>query len=213
MLAEKYRPQTFEQVIGQPKTIQAIRYYLRQDTPAGKSFLLTGPSGSGKTTLAYCAARHWGVSDFSIIKIESAQCDVDRLRQLASDSYIMGAGLHGRKAYVIDEIHTVTGRAQDRLLSLLEELPAHVVLFGTTTEADWSGVTLYSRFARLTLQKPSASEVAAHLESIAQREGLPIPADGAWAQKMVKYHGLNLRDLLNQLPARLLTDESAVVAA
>jgi len=209
VLAEKYRPQSFEQVIGQPKVIAALKYYLAQDTPSGKSFLLTGPSGAGKTTLAYCAARHWGVSDFSIIKIESAQADVERLRQLASDAYTFGAGTSGRKAYVIDEIHTVTGRAQDRLLSLLEELPAHCLLIGTTTEADWTSQILFSRFIRLQLQKPSAAEVAAYIETIAARESLPIPSDPAWVQKMVKYQGLNLRDLLNQLPARLLVDLAA----
>lgn len=203
MLAEKYRPADFSKVIGQDKTIGALRYYLDSDTNAGKAFLLTGPSGSGKTTLAYCAARYWNVSDFSIDKIESAECDVARLRDLSSDMYVCGAG-SGRRAYIIDEVHTVTAKAQDRLLSLLEELPRHVVLFATTTEANWSGVTLFSRFVRLQLQKVSSLEVAKYLEMVAANERLPIPDEADWAAKMVKYNGLNIRDLLNQLPARLM---------
>jgi DNA polymerase III delta prime subunit len=92
MLAEKYRPQTFDKVIGQDKVIRAMRHYLDNAT-SGMAFLLTGPSGSGKTTLAECAARYWGVADWDIHRIESAECDVAKLRELASNMLI----------YVVDE--------------------------------------------------------------------------------------------------------------
>jgi DNA polymerase-3 subunit gamma/tau len=205
MLAEKHRPKRFDQVIGQDRVVAAMRWYLDRPHPAGLAFLLTGPSGSGKTTLAECAARYWGVNDFDMHKIESAECDVARLRQLASDMMIYGSGPSSRKLYVIDEIHTVTGRAADRMLSLLESLTSHVLLIGTTTEPDWTDGILLSRWVRFDLQKPSSAQVAAYLEHVAREENLPLPADPKWAEKMVKYNGLNLRDLLNQLPARLLS--------
>jgi DNA polymerase-3 subunit gamma/tau len=211
MLAEKYRPRTFADVIGQDKVIQAVRWYLDQPTESGKAFLFTGPSGSGKTTLAECAARHWGIVDYDMHRIESAECSVDALRQVASDMMLCGWGPTGRKLYVIDEIHTVTGRAADRLLSLLETLPSHVLVVGTTTESDWTDGILLSRWVRFELAKVRSTDVAAHLADIAQREGLPIPPDPKWADKLVKYFGLNMRDHLNQLPARLFG--GATVAA
>jgi len=207
MLAEKYRPRTFDDVIGQERVIRAMEWYLGEAHDSGLAFLLTGPSGSGKTTLAECAARKWGVSDWDMHKIESAECDVGRLRQLANDMMIYGCGGHGRKLYVIDEIHTVTGRAADHLLSLLEALPAHVLIVGTTTETDWTDGILLSRWTRFELQKVRSGDVARYLERIAEAEGLPIPDDPKWADKLVKYFGLNIRDQLNQLPARLLSME------
>jgi DNA polymerase-3 subunit gamma/tau len=205
MLAERYRPQTFDDVIGQDRTIAAMRWYLDQSSANGLAMLLTGPSGSGKTSLAECAARYWGCTDFDIHRVESAQCDVTTLRDLADNMRIYGAGSNGRKMYLIDEVHTVTGRAADRMLSLLENVPAHVLVIGTTTEPAWTDGILLSRWVRFDLQKVSSAEVARHVERIAQRERLPIPTDPKWAEKLVKYHGLNIRDQLNQLPARLLT--------
>ena len=129
----------------------------------------------------------------------------------AGEVRYFGTGPGGRKLYVIDEIHTVTGRAADRLLSLLESLPAHVVLVGTTTETDWTDGILLSRWIRFDLGKPNSGEVAEHIRAVAEREGLPIPIDSKWAEKLIKYHGLNIRDQLNQLPARLF--DSVSVAA
>lgn len=203
MLAEKYRPRDFSQIIGQGKATQALKYCLDGCGDTGKVFLLTGPSGCGKTSLAYCAAAYWGVPAHGIHKIEAAECDVAALREVADHVRIYGPGHLGRKCYVIDEIHTVTGRALDLCLSLFEGLPAHVCIFGTTTETDWSTSTLLSRFARIDLQKIPAALVAEQIERVALAEGLPIPADAGWAAKLVKYQGVNLRDQLNQLPARL----------
>jgi len=203
MLAEKYRPRCFAEVIGHDKVITGLRWYLDQPTGSGKAFLLTGPSGIGKTTLAECCAEYWGIPAWSRIKIESAEADVDRLRELSSDMLIYGHGRDGRKLYLIDEIHTITGRAADRLLSLLESLPRHVLLVGTTTESDWTGQTLFSRWTRFDLGKVPSALVAKHLERVAQAEGLPVPDDAKWADKLVKYHGVNIRDQINQLPARL----------
>lgn len=206
-LAESHRPRTFDDVIGQDRTIAAIRWHLDRSAEYGMAFLLTGPSGSGKTSIAECAARYWGCTDWDIHRLESAQCDVQALRQVASDMYIHGS--HGRKMYLIDEIHTITGRAADSLLSILESLPKHVMMVSTTTVADWTDGILLSRWIRLELQKARSIGVAAHLERIATAEGLPIPADPAWASKLVKYYGLNIRDQINQLPSRLLTAVAA----
>jgi len=211
MLAEKYRPRTFEQVIGQDRTITGMRWYLDNAT-GGLALLLTGPSGSGKTTLAECAARYWGCTEFDIQRIESAQCDVTTLRDLDNSMHLYGAGRDGRKMYLIDEVHTITGRAADRMLSLLEGLPSHVLLVGTTTESNWTDGILLSRWIRFELAKVKSSDVAAYLEAIAQQERLPVPADPQWAAKLVKYHGLNIRDHLNQLPARLLSGPVPVAA-
>ena len=64
MLAEKYRPNTFDAVVGQDKVVGAMRWYLDADHADGLCFLLTGPSGSGKTTLAECTGEYWGCSEW-----------------------------------------------------------------------------------------------------------------------------------------------------
>ena len=209
---EGFIPSHRETVIGQPGAVSTMKWYLDQPSKSGMAFLITGPSGSGKTTLAECAARYWGVAEWDIHKVESAECDVERLRKLAGNMRVYGVGREGRKLYVIDEIHTVTGRAADRMLSLLESLPSHVVVVGTTTETNWTDGILLSRWTRIDLAKVRSGDVAAHLEAVAKAEGLPVPADAKWAEKMVKYHGLNIRDQLNQLPARLLGMTTAVAA-
>src|SRR3990172_4162855 len=117
MLADKWRPKSFEEVIGQDRVIAGLKWYLDQASDSGLALLLTGPSGAGKTTLGECAARCWGCTDFDILRVESAECDVSTLRELADRMHVYGAGRHGRKCYIIDEIHTLTGRAADRLLS------------------------------------------------------------------------------------------------
>lgn len=211
MLAEKYRPRTFDEIIGQDRIVRTMQWYLDSENTSGHCFLVTGPSGSGKTALGQCAARYWGIDDFDIQKIQSATCTAERLEDLASSAFVYGRGTVGRKCYLIDEIHTITGRAKDRLLSMLEDLPAHVLIVGTTTESDWTDGTLFSRFVRFDVAKVKADAVARHLEQIADAERLPIPPDPKWADKFVKYApvGLNVRDLINQLPKHLLFAEAA----
>lgn len=212
MLAEKYRPRCFADVIGQERVIAVLRWHLDRALTTGPAFLLTGGSGVGKNVLAECSAQHWGVSAWAIERVESAECDVARLRVLSDTIPFYGMGSrHGRRLVLIDEIHTVTGRAADRLLSILESLPAHVLVVATTTETDWCEPTLFSRWIRLDLQKPKSADVAVLLERVARAEGLPVPDDPGWAAKMIKYCGLNIRDLLNQLPKRLF-DKVAVAA-
>lgn len=106
-------------------------------------------------------------------------------------------------------------RAADRLLSLLESIPSHVLIVGTTTETDWTGGILLSRWSRMQLDKPPSAEIAALLERVAQAEGFSMPPDPAWAAKLVKYNGCNLRDQLNQLSDRLfdLTYETSAATA
>ena len=210
MLSEKHRPQDFSQVIGQGKVIRLLQWYLDQPSDSGRAFLLTGPSGCGKTSLAMCVAEYWGVGEFDVHRIESAECDVQAVRRLASDMSYYGSGPSGRKVYVVDEIHTLSGKAADRLLSLLESLPKHVLIVATTTESNWGSDVLLSRWTRCDLGKPRATDVAVLLEQIAAAEGLPTP-DTGWATKYCKAVGLNLRNLINQLPAHLLG--SAVQAA
>lgn len=207
MLSEKYRPATFDDIIGQHKTIDLLRWHLSQQSDSGRALLLTGPSGCGKTSLALCAARFWGVADFDIHRVESATLDVAAVRRLAEDVAYFGCGTSGRKVYVIDEVHTVGARACDRLLSLLENLPQHVTIVATSTETNWSGETLLSRWLRFDITKPRCSDVAKHLEWIAAAENLPTNGDTAWATKYCKATGLNLRTLINQLPAHLLGAE------
>lgn len=217
MLSEAHRPRSFNDMIGQGGVVRVLKWHLDRPADTGLAFLFSGPSSSGKTTMALCAARAWDVAEHDVIRIEAATCDVAAVRQLADTMRLYGTGEHGRRAFVIDEVHTLSKRAADRLLSVLENLPAHVMLCATTTEAgnDWAEKTLLSRWTRFELSKPRSADVATLLERIAAAEGLPT-SDNGWAVRYVKYGagcGLNLRDLINQLPAHLLSAVSASEAA
>jgi len=202
-LAEQYRPASFVDVVGQDKAVTLLKYYLGRGS--GCALMLLGPSGSGKTTLAMCAAREWGCDDMSTTLVSSAESDVGSIRELAEHMSYRGWGESGRKCYIIDEIHTLSARAADRLLSVLESIPPHVLLIATTTESTWleQRETLWSRWHRIGLAKPRSGDVAALLQKIADAEKLPNDANG-WADRYVKYNGLNLRNLINGLPEHLL---------
>lgn len=225
MLSELYRPTDWSDFIGQP-IVDDIRAacgdaWLFQG--CGERWLMESPgyAGCGKTSAAIVAAKELGCSDWSIFKLDSRSVQVADLRDIdgAMRCYGMGSA-NGRKAYIIDEIQHLGGACLKMLLGLLENLPSHVIVIGTTTSVTWADEVdgLYSRWRRFTFRKPSAPDVAAHLERIAREQGLSVP-DGfrflAYVQGKcgVALAGNNIRDCIDQLPDALRRYRGSKVAA
>ncbi len=214
MLSERYRPKTWEAFIGQP-IIDEIRKACNDDwlfDGCGERWLYEsdGIAGCGKTSAAYVTAKHMGCDDFSIERIDSRACTVADLRDLSSRMMQFGWGNSAKRCYIIDEIQHLNRDCQRMLLGILENLPSHVFVVGTTTSVTWAEDVdgLFSRWRRFRFRKPSAPAIAEYLERIAIEVGLAIP-DGfkflAYVQGKcgVDLRGNNIRDCIDQLPDTL----------
>ena len=214
MLSERYRPKTWDGFVGQP-VIDEIREacgdsWLFDGCRERWLFESDGIAGCGKTSAAYVTARALGCSDFAIERIDSRSGTIADFRALESTMRIFGWAGNGRRCFIIDEIQHLNRDCMRMLLGLLESLPNHVIVIGTTTSTTWADDVdgLYSRWRRFRFRKPDARAVAEHLERIARELSLPIP-DGFRMLSYVqgKYDGRssgnNLRDLVDGLPDTL----------
>lgn len=215
MLSERYRPQTLADFIGQP-IIDAIRQACTDSwlfDEGGERWLFEsdGIAGCGKTSAAFATARALGVVDWDIERIDSRSCTVADFRELERRMRCYGIGESGRRAYVIDEIQHLSRDCQRMLLGLLESLPCHVIVIGTTTSVDWADETdgLFSRWRRFRFHKPSAADVAELLERIATSERLDVPAGWSWIGYVqgkigrVPQAGNNIRAAVDGMPDAL----------
>lgn len=215
MLSERYRPKEWSDFVGQPAIgeIQAACGDSWLFDGCGERWLLEsdGIAGCGKTSAAYVLAQSLNVSDFDVWKLDSRATTVADLRTVEESMCLYGMGPSGRTAYVIDEIHHLNVSCQRVLLGLLESLPSHVIVIGTTTSMDWADDVdgLFSRWRRFTFRKPNAKAVAEHLERIAVETGLIVP-DGfsflSYVQGKLRHtrvDGNNLRAAIDGLPDAL----------
>ena len=225
MLSERYRPQTWTDFVGQP-IIDEIRQACTDEwlfDGCGERWLFEsdGIAGCGKTSAAYVAAKALGCSDFAIERIDSRACTVADLRELSTSMHVYGFGGNSRKAYIIDEIQHLNRDCLRMLLGLLENLPKHVIVLGTTTSVTWADDVdgLYSRWRRFRFRKPNAPDVADHLERIAGDLGLAIPPGFRFISYVQGKYGdgrslsNNIRDCIDQLPDSIRRHKGKVRAA
>src|SRR5574343_274356 len=151
-LYTKYRPNNFDEVLGQDHIVNAVRGAIS----AGKvshAYLLSGPRGTGKTTIARIIARELGTSVNDIYemdaasnrKIEDARDIRESVRTMPFDSKY--------KVYILDEVHMLTKEAWNALLKTLEEPPEYVVFILATTELSKVPETIISRCQTFTDRK------------------------------------------------------------
>lgn len=196
-LAEKYRPATLSEVIGQDRAVKALAYLMRQGL-GGRKLWFAGPSGAGKTTLARIAAA--SIADpFWVIEYDSADdflaADLDSLRR----SMTLTAGGKGGRAWIINEAHGFKAPIQRQLLGVLERVPAHVLIIATTTwsgqEALFDGIDggpLLSRFTRINLTNQGLSDpFAQRFAEVAAAEGFDVPPGRC--KRLVQENKNNLR--------------------
>src|ERR671923_1733631 len=195
VLARKWRPQKFEDVVGQ----QAVTRTLRNALASGRlaqAFVFAGPRGVGKTTTARILARALncvngptadpcGVCepcveiaqgrDIDVLEIDAAtNTQVDKVREVIIAGLGMSPVRDRYKIFIIDEVHRLSAQAFDALLKSIEEPPPHVVFMMATTELEKVPATIQSRSQVFELKMIGVGQIVAQLRKIADAENIEI---------------------------------------
>ena len=194
VLARKYRPQRFSDVVGQDHVTQTLTHAIQQNRIA-HAYLFVGPRGTGKTTLARILAKSLNCTDgpkvtfdeadprcreivegrsLDVIEIDGASNrGIEEIRALRETVRYVPASSKF-KIYIIDEVHMLTKEAFNALLKTLEEPPAHVKFLFATTEPEKVLPTILSRCQRFDLRRIPASLIVKQLAHIASLEKVTI---------------------------------------
>jgi DNA polymerase III subunit gamma/tau len=177
-LYRKYRPEQFDDVIGQDHIVKAISGAL----DAGKiahAYLLCGPRGTGKTTIARIIAHELGSSINDIYEMDAASNrGIDDVRELR-ESVRTNPFDSTYKIYILDEVHMFTKDAWNALLKTIEEPPEHVIFILATTELEKVPETIVSRCQTFMLRKPNDAILAEVVTNVALKEGYTLEEGSA----------------------------------
>ena len=194
VIARKFRPQVFEDVVGQKPIVQTLQNAIQMER-VGHAYLFSGPRGVGKTTTARILAKGLNCREgptitpcnrcpsceeiasgksIDVLEIDAASnTGVDNIRELR-ESAKYAAARSRYKIFIIDEVHMLSTSAFNALLKILEEPPSHVIFIMATTERHKVPATILSRCQQFIFRTIPAAEIHGHLRQIADREGVKI---------------------------------------
>ena len=198
-LYRKWRPSTFDDVVGQPQVTDILKYQVAENR-VSHAYLFCGSRGTGKTTCAKilakavnclhpvngnpcneceaCRSIDAGVAT-DVIEMDAASNNgVDNVRDMKEEIVFTPAELKYR-VYIIDEVHMMSGSAFNALLKTLEEPPAYVLFILATTELNKLPATIVSRCQRFDFRRIPSEGIVGHLSKIAKAEGIDLTDAGA----------------------------------
>ena len=194
VLARKWRPQRFEEVVGQPHVVQTLTNAISAERIA-HAYLLSGARGIGKTSVARIMAKALNCAQgpsptpcnecescveitasasLDVLEIDGASNrGINEIRELRENIRYRPAK-SPYKIYIIDEVHMLTGEAFNALLKTLEEPPPHVIFIFATTESHRIPITIMSRCQLFEFRRIAGNAIVEHLRHITQEEGIEI---------------------------------------
>ena len=230
VLARKFRPTTFDEVIGQEHISQTLKNAIREDKVA-HAYLFSGPRGTGKTTMARIFAKALNCKEgpttepcgkcqncieiaknqsMDVMEIDAASnTGVDNIREIR-ENVKFGATSSKYKIYIIDEVHQLSQGAFNALLKTLEEPPEHVIFILATTEQHKVPITILSRCQKYRFRLLSANEISKVIKNIAKKDNFEI--DDEALKIIINVSGGSMRDALSLLDQAISATTSKITA-
>ena len=216
-LYRKYRPQTFDDVVGQGAVTQTLKTQLNKDQ-LSHAYLFTGSRGTGKTSCAKILAKAVNCLNpvdgnpcncceacrtidsgacMDVLEIDAASNNgVDNVRDLRDDA-IYSPSQVKKRVYIIDEVHMLSISAFNALLKIIEEPPEHLLFILATTELHKVPATILSRCQRFSFRRISQEDIAARLQYVAYQENIDL--DESAARVLSRMADGGMRDALSLL--------------